>query len=290
MRKIALIVLLALLCTSAYAHGGKTDSNGGHMNHATGEYHYHHGYSAHQHEDGVCPYDFDDKTNKSSDSNWNNDNGVASVPTPMPAVKKEVFPMTIKNIITIFFIGFGLGLVLLFIYHYKVNLKINKMEQDAANRELATKRDADIKINRIQQDAANRELAAKRDADAREKNAINQGKRLAEAALAEREVVLQNREARLNQQINQMKVEADKFIAEACHIKSSLPPKEEIIKVLISETPRVRYLYHRINSDCIKTGHKVYLQTAIELGLQPCKKCRPDQLDILEIPVFPIEE
>ena len=40
----------------AYAHSGGTDSAGGHYNHSTGEYHYHHGHSAHQHPDGVCPY------------------------------------------------------------------------------------------------------------------------------------------------------------------------------------------------------------------------------------------
>lgn len=41
----------------SYAHPGNTDSNGGHYNHSTGEYHYHHGHSAHQHNGGRCPYD-----------------------------------------------------------------------------------------------------------------------------------------------------------------------------------------------------------------------------------------
>lgn len=40
----------------AHAHSGGTDSAGGHYNHSTGEYHYHHGHPAHQHPDGVCPY------------------------------------------------------------------------------------------------------------------------------------------------------------------------------------------------------------------------------------------
>ena len=49
-------------------HSGRTDANGGHWDHSSGEYHYHHGYSAHDHydidDDGDidCPYDFDDKT------------------------------------------------------------------------------------------------------------------------------------------------------------------------------------------------------------------------------------
>lgn len=56
------MIILFLLCSSmlflfpASAHSGDTDSSGGHYNHSTGEYHYHHGYPAHQHIDGVCPY------------------------------------------------------------------------------------------------------------------------------------------------------------------------------------------------------------------------------------------
>lgn len=56
MRKKAAIflLLLILLCIPAAAHSGGTDENGGHIDHSTGEYHYHHGYPAHQHDGGVC--------------------------------------------------------------------------------------------------------------------------------------------------------------------------------------------------------------------------------------------
>ena len=59
MRKkfLLFVFILATVCATVYAHPGRTDSSGGHMNHSTGEYHYHHGQSAHQHPDGVCPYD-----------------------------------------------------------------------------------------------------------------------------------------------------------------------------------------------------------------------------------------
>ena len=67
-----IIILVAILLPRACAHSGKTDSNGGHYDRSTGEYHYHHGYSAHQHYDGECPYDFDDKTNHNSGSSSNN--------------------------------------------------------------------------------------------------------------------------------------------------------------------------------------------------------------------------
>ena len=54
---ITTLVLLSLLVPIwAVAHSGGTDSSGGHYDHSTGEYHYHHGYPAHQHTGGVCPY------------------------------------------------------------------------------------------------------------------------------------------------------------------------------------------------------------------------------------------
>lgn len=58
--------MMICLTLPASAHKGRTDANGGHYDHSTGEYHYHHGYPAHQHINGACPYNFDDKTNHSS--------------------------------------------------------------------------------------------------------------------------------------------------------------------------------------------------------------------------------
>lgn len=54
---IAALCLALLLIPAAGAHSGRTDANGGHWDSSTGEYHYHHGYPAHQHENGVCPYE-----------------------------------------------------------------------------------------------------------------------------------------------------------------------------------------------------------------------------------------
>lgn len=64
---IALMVVVFIsFILPALAHPGRTDGRGGHTNHSTGEYHYHHGYPAHDHVDGVCPYNFDDKTGERS--------------------------------------------------------------------------------------------------------------------------------------------------------------------------------------------------------------------------------
>lgn len=80
--KLLLFLLVCLLIpVTASAHPGGLDDNGGHINHATGEYHYHHGYEAHQHPDGVCPYDFDDRTGQNSGTP---SSGQASDPSPAP--------------------------------------------------------------------------------------------------------------------------------------------------------------------------------------------------------------
>lgn len=67
---IIILALVTLLCIPIIvsAHAGRTDSAGGHYDTSTGEYHYHHGYPAHQHIDGVCPYNFDEKTGWNSGS------------------------------------------------------------------------------------------------------------------------------------------------------------------------------------------------------------------------------
>lgn len=73
-RFLSLLLALFFLITPVFAHSGRTDSNGGHYDRSTGEYHYHHGYSAHQHYDmdgdGIpdCPYNFKDTTSHSSGS------------------------------------------------------------------------------------------------------------------------------------------------------------------------------------------------------------------------------
>ena len=58
------IVLMLSLATSVLAHSGGTDGDGGHYNHSTGEYHYHHGYPAHSHKNGICPYTQSDDKNE----------------------------------------------------------------------------------------------------------------------------------------------------------------------------------------------------------------------------------
>ncbi len=99
-KTIPLFTLLIIIAFSSmvYAHPGKTDENGGHYDRSTGEYHYHHGYPAHQHAGGVCPYDFDDNT-KHSESKSVSDVSV-SPDTPILSFLSEY------NIFAVISIGF----------------------------------------------------------------------------------------------------------------------------------------------------------------------------------------
>ena len=56
---IVLMIVLLSFAMLSYGHSGRTDSQGGHTDHSTCEYHYHHGHPAHQHPGGVCPYEDD---------------------------------------------------------------------------------------------------------------------------------------------------------------------------------------------------------------------------------------
>ena len=90
-KKIVLTILLTVLSIitislNAYAHSGRTDSNGGHKDNKNksglGSYHYHCGGNpAHLHENGVCPY----SSNKSSTSNSSTSSKSNTVTTTKPA-------------------------------------------------------------------------------------------------------------------------------------------------------------------------------------------------------------
>ena len=65
---LAFICLVLSISFVSLAHSGRTDSAGGHYDRSTGEYHYHHGYPAHQHPNGVCPYESNENDNDYQDS------------------------------------------------------------------------------------------------------------------------------------------------------------------------------------------------------------------------------
>lgn len=114
---LALACFLALILPlSASAHPGKTDSSGGHTDHSTGEYHYHHGYPAHQHYDmdgdGVadCPYDFVDKTGQNSGSSSSGSGSSSSKEATVAAEETTIKKSKKQN--TSFFDSFWWPLIL----------------------------------------------------------------------------------------------------------------------------------------------------------------------------------
>ncbi|WP_368234972.1 YHYH domain-containing protein [Anaerotruncus rubiinfantis] len=57
---LCILFCLVLLALPVSAHSGRTDASGGHKDNKNvsglGPYHYHHGYPAHLHPGGACPY------------------------------------------------------------------------------------------------------------------------------------------------------------------------------------------------------------------------------------------
>ena len=89
-KQLFVFALCLCLLVVVSAHPGRTDSQGGHYVSGTGEYHYHHGYSAHEHYDkdgdGVldCPYTFSGKPNSSG-----NHSGSYTIKNKSPSDKAE---------------------------------------------------------------------------------------------------------------------------------------------------------------------------------------------------------
>ncbi len=83
MKRILLLafLLLFLFPAASLAHSGRTDSSGGHYDRSTGEYHYHHGYSAHQHPGGVCPYSATSSSGSSGSSGSSSNSSSSSSAT-----------------------------------------------------------------------------------------------------------------------------------------------------------------------------------------------------------------
>ena len=93
MKRILLVFFCAMLLTcSVSAHPGRTDSSGRHYDRSTGEYHYHHGYPAHQHAGGICEYNFDDQTGRRSGSS----NSTAK-PTTVSDLEAEISRLETRN-------------------------------------------------------------------------------------------------------------------------------------------------------------------------------------------------
>lgn len=126
---IVLCFVLCLFANVASAHSGKTDFNGGHYDQTFNEYHYHHGYPAHQHYDmdgdGVidCLYGFNDNTNLNSNSSFGsndttNNNSITSESNTANAKDKITFGKVVGVILLII----PLSLMTLYVLYISLGL------------------------------------------------------------------------------------------------------------------------------------------------------------------------
>lgn len=116
-----IVCALLSLTLSVEAHSGKTDGAGGHYNRSTGEYHYHHGYSAHQHYDidgdgkKDCPYDFNDKTNHNITNNNSNNSSNNNISNNTSNNKTKSNELTFSEILLIILKIIGTTLLVLLV-------------------------------------------------------------------------------------------------------------------------------------------------------------------------------
>ena len=118
--------IVACLLVGVSAHPGKTDSSGGHYDQDTGEYHYHHGYSAHDHYDMDgdgkidCPYNFDDQTDHSSGNNVvvNSDPVVETPSVTNDTEKRITFSDVLKAMFEALLPTVGVGLSVSYFLSY----------------------------------------------------------------------------------------------------------------------------------------------------------------------------
>lgn len=159
-KKISLVLMVLflfaiLLPITASAHKGKTDAYGGHYDSSTGEYHYHHGFEAHQHYDingdGIpdCPYDYEDRTNHTSgtSSSTSRTVGISEETKPpefFTIVKEVEVPVShIPDWVFYIFTGCAIAILILFIISQKRKYKIEEqkesMEQQLESMKYATR-------------------------------------------------------------------------------------------------------------------------------------------------------
>lgn len=139
MKHIKLLLIISIIFFSSitvYAHPGATDEYGGHVDWENGEYHYHHGYEAHQHTNGVCPYNFVDNADHSSAGSGNTSNSYDyNYGNREPYLPEQQYPLVQKentNNDSIFslIVGIILTVVLyVFIYGFAYNWDKKRKER-----------------------------------------------------------------------------------------------------------------------------------------------------------------
>ena len=146
-RTILTVILCLSLSVTASAHSGRTDANGGHRDNKNvsglGSYHYHHGYPAHLHPNGICPYE-----NNSASSTTS----VPSVTSSNTSIQKE---QVISSDIKAYINGLSIPSVNYKNHTYIVAEDLNNygfdVEWDETNRTLNIKQNSSKKTSTVNQ-------------------------------------------------------------------------------------------------------------------------------------------
>ena len=122
------LLFFSIFQCAVSAHPGRTDASGGHYDSSAGEYHYHHGYPEHQHEDGICPYDFEDKTgyNSGNSGSGKSISTGSSSTTPISYQKEQ----GVSELEWIIIFALGLSSVLMYLNLNKAKKQIKSLKTD----------------------------------------------------------------------------------------------------------------------------------------------------------------
>lgn len=101
-----LLLMFNLICLTSFAHSGGTDRQGGHKDHYTGEYHFHHGHGPHQHPDGICVL----PTQQNMNNNYNKNINPTNYITDQDAYSYSYSPN--NSVWAVGILGLGAGLLI----------------------------------------------------------------------------------------------------------------------------------------------------------------------------------
>lgn len=175
-----IVVCIVLIPMQSFAHSGGTDADGGHIDHSTGEYHWHHGYGPHQHYDmngdGIleCPILYGSSQNNDNDASSRQNNrtisrssgtSYASTASPQPGqahtMRSEDSTDQKKTSANWFLWGMILSIIVGFILFCRCRLfknewktaeeKIHRIQEEHRREKVQIERETQEQINQMRQ-------------------------------------------------------------------------------------------------------------------------------------------